>query len=78
MKSNETILNKMRINGETLPQTILNKMRINGETLPQVAIVNFFKILTKKNTFMVVSIEESKDIKKMSNDKMQGIVLVHE
>nr|GEV73397.1 putative RNA-directed DNA polymerase [Tanacetum cinerariifolium] len=74
MKSNETIPEYF---GKVL--TISNQMRSNGETMTDVKIVEkILRILTKKYMFVVVSIEESKDIEQMSIEELQSTLLVHE
>ncbi|KAK1433672.1 hypothetical protein QVD17_10587 [Tagetes erecta] len=70
---------------ETIPEyfgrvlTVANQMRSNGETMPDVKIVEkILRTLTEKYLFVVVSIEESKDIEKMSIDELQSTLIVHE
>ncbi|KAL4554860.1 hypothetical protein LXL04_037467 [Taraxacum kok-saghyz] len=53
--------------------SVSNKMRCNGEAMPDSKIVE--KILF---TYVVVSIEESKDTTKMSIDELQSSLMVHE
>lgn len=56
--------------------TIANKMRVNGEKMTDVTIVE--KILEYKFNYVVVSIEESKDIDALTIDELQGSLIVHE
>ena len=52
---------------------ISDKMRSNGEVMLDKKIVeNIMHTLTKKFTYVVVSIEESKDTDNMSIDELQS------
>ena len=54
-------------------------MRSNGETMTDVKIVEkILRTLTEKYMFVVVSIEESKDIELMSIEELQSTLIVHE
>lgn len=64
-------------NGETIPEyfgrvlTLSNQMRSNGESMPDVKIVEkILRTLSEKYTYVVVSIEESKDIETMSIEEL--------
>eukprot|EP00257_Ricinus_communis_P017180 XP_015575560.1 uncharacterized protein LOC107261372 [Ricinus communis] len=59
--------------------TIFNKMRSNGEDMHDSKIVEkILRTLTEKFTYVMVSIEESKDIDSMSIDELQSSLVVHE
>jgi len=59
--------------------TVSNKMRSNGENMPNKKIVEkILCTLTEKFTYIVVSIEESKDTDNMSIDELQSSLVVHE
>lgn len=59
--------------------TIANKMRSNGEQMRDVTIVEkILRTLTEKFNYVVVSIEESKDIDNITIDELQSSLLVHE
>ncbi|KAJ0532224.1 putative RNA-directed DNA polymerase [Helianthus annuus] len=59
--------------------TIANQMRSNGEVMPDVKIVEkILRTLTEKYIFVVVSIEESRDVEKMTIDELHSTLLVHE
>ncbi|KAI3768676.1 hypothetical protein L2E82_19506 [Cichorium intybus] len=74
MKANETIPEYF---GRVL--TISNQMRSNGESMADVKIVEkILRTLTERYTYVVVSIEESKDIEKMSIEELQSTLIVHE
>lgn len=74
MKTSETI---PKYFGRVL--TISNQMRSNGETMTDVKIVEkILRTLTEKYMFVVVSIEESKDIQLMSIEELQSTLIVHE
>nr|GEV17080.1 putative RNA-directed DNA polymerase [Tanacetum cinerariifolium] len=74
MKGNETIPEYF---GRVL--CISNQMRSNGETMTDVKIVEkILRTLTEKYMYVVVSIEESKDIDKMSIEELQSTLIVHE
>ena len=56
-----------------------NKMRSNGEDMSDSKIVEkILRTLTDKFTSVVVSIEESKDTRKMTIDELQSSLSVHE
>lgn len=58
---------------------IANKMWSNREVLPDSKIVEkILRTLTERFTYMVVSIEESKDTDNMSIDELQSSLVVHE
>nr|KYP66582.1 Retrovirus-related Pol polyprotein from transposon TNT 1-94 [Cajanus cajan] len=71
--------------GETITEyftrvmAIANKMRSNGENMKEVTIVEkILRTLTEKFNYVVVSIEESKDIDTLSVDELQSSLVVHE
>ena len=54
-------------------------MRSNGEPMTDVKIVEkILRTLTEKYMYVVVYIEESKDIDKMSIEELQSTLIVHE
>ncbi|XP_012084119.1 uncharacterized protein LOC105643278 [Jatropha curcas] len=58
---------------------VANKMRSNGEEMPDKKIVEkILRTLTEKFTYVVVSIEESKDTNTMSIDELQSLLVVRE
>lgn len=58
---------------------ISNKMRSNGEDMQDSKIVEkILRTLTDKFTYVVVSIEESKDTSSMTIDELQSSLSVHE
>ncbi|GJW21496.1 putative RNA-directed DNA polymerase [Tanacetum coccineum] len=72
-------------NGESIPDyfgrvlTISNQIRSNGESITDVKIVEkILRTLTEKYMYVVVSIEESRDIEKMSIEELQSTLVVHE
>ncbi|KAJ0880785.1 putative RNA-directed DNA polymerase [Helianthus annuus] len=74
MKTNETIPEYF---GRVL--TVSNQMRSNGESMPDVKIVEkILRTLTEKYTYVVVSIEESKNVEEMSIEELQSTLVVHE
>ncbi|KAD4889104.1 hypothetical protein E3N88_21177 [Mikania micrantha] len=74
MKTNETIPEYF---GRVL--MVANQMRSNGEIMTDLKIVEkILRTLTEKYMYVVVSIEESKDIERMSIDELQSTLLVHE
>ena len=74
MKMDETIDDYFR-----RVMVVSNKMRSNGEAMPDSKIVEkILRTLTDKFTYVVVSIEESKDTRDMSIDKLQSSLSVHE
>lgn len=63
----------------TRVMSISNKMRSNGEDMPDSKIVEkILRTLTDKFTYVVVSIEESKDTSIMTIDELQSSLSVHE
>ena len=59
--------------------TIADKMRSNGEQMKEVTIVEkILRTLTEKFNYIVVSIEESKDIDLLTIDELQSSLIVHE
>ncbi|GJV88202.1 hypothetical protein Tco_1532140 [Tanacetum coccineum] len=58
---------------------VSNKMRSNGEEMPDSKIVKkILRTLTERFTYVVVSIEESKDTESMTIDELQSSLSVHE
>ncbi|XP_020267042.1 uncharacterized protein LOC109842597 [Asparagus officinalis] len=58
---------------------VANKMRSNGEEMPDSKVVEkVLRTLTERFTYVVVSIEESKDTGSMSIDELQSSLVVHE
>ena len=58
---------------------VFNKMRSNEEDMSDSKIVEkILRTLTKKFTYVVVSIEKSKDIGKMTIDELQSSLSLHE
>jgi len=71
--------------GETITEyfarimNVATKMRSNGEDMKEVTIVEkILRTLTEKFNYVVVSIEESKDIDKLTIDELQSSLVVHE
>jgi len=59
--------------------TVANKMRSNGEDMPDSKIVEkILRTFTTRFTYIVVSIEESQDTEAMSIDELQSSLVVHE
>jgi len=59
--------------------SVSNKMRSNGEDMTDSKIVEkILRTLTDKFTYVVVSIEESKDTERMTIDELQSSLSVHE
>jgi len=59
--------------------SVSNKMRSNGEEMSDSKIVEkILRTLTDKFTYVVVSIEESKDTERMTIDELQSSLSVHE
>lgn len=74
MKNDETITEYF-----ARVMAISNKMRSNGEDMLDSRIVEkILRTLTERFTYVVVSIEESKDIDNMSIDELQSSLVVHE
>lgn len=58
---------------------VANKMRSNGENMPDSKVVEkILRTLTERFTYVVVSIEESKDTTTMSINELQSSLVVHE
>ncbi|GAA0178508.1 hypothetical protein LIER_42171 [Lithospermum erythrorhizon] len=58
---------------------VWNKLISNGEQMSEVKIVEtILRTLTDRFTYVVVSIEESKDIENISVDELQSILNLHE
>jgi RNase H-fold protein (predicted Holliday junction resolvase) len=58
---------------------VANKMRSNGEVMSDSKVVQkILRTLTEKFTYVVVSIEESKDTEEMTVDELQSTLVVHE
>lgn len=71
--------------GETITEyfsrvmVVANKMRSNGEVMLDGQIVQkVLRTLTDKFTYVVISIEESKDTGTMSVDELQSSLVIHE
>lgn len=58
---------------------ITNQMRSNGEVMDNTKVVEkILRTLNEKFTYVVVSIEESKDIESITLDELQSSLGVHE
>lgn len=58
---------------------VVNNMSNNGEVMKESQIVEkILRTLTEKFNYIVVSIEESKDIGNLSVDELQSSLVVHE
>jgi len=58
---------------------VANKMRSNGHVMPDSKVVEkIFLTLIARFTYVVASIEESKDTKAMSIDELKISLVVHE
>lgn len=58
---------------------ITNKMRSNGEEMPESKVVEkVLKTLTERFTYVVISIEESKNTESISIDELQSSLVIHE
>nr|DAD23241.1 TPA_asm: hypothetical protein HUJ06_024704 [Nelumbo nucifera] len=58
---------------------IVNKMRIHGDKIEDVAVVEkILRLMAPKFSYVVCSIEESKDLDEVSIDELQSSLLVHE
>ena len=71
--------------GETITEyfsrvmAVANKMRSNGEEMPDSKVVQkILRTLTDRFTYVVVSIEESKDTESLSIDELQSSLVIHE
>ncbi|GMJ02453.1 hypothetical protein HRI_003914500 [Hibiscus trionum] len=74
MKTSETIIEYF-----ARVMSTSNKMRSNGEQMKDVTIVEkILRMLTEKFNYVVVSIEESKDIDALTIDGLQSSLIVHE
>ena len=74
MRKDETITEYF-----TRVMQVANKNRSNREEMPEKKMVEkIMCTLTDKFTYVVVSIEESKDIDTMSIDELQSSLVVHE
>ncbi|TXG65249.1 hypothetical protein EZV62_006524 [Acer yangbiense] len=59
--------------------SVANKMRVHGEQMRDVTIVEkILRSLSDKFNYIVCSIEESKDIDRLSIDELQSSLVVHE
>jgi RNase H-fold protein (predicted Holliday junction resolvase) len=59
--------------------SVANQMRSNGEIMPDTKVVEkVLRTLTERFTYVVVSIEESKDVSSMTVDELQSSLVVHE
>jgi len=75
----KSLLNALRREFEVLKMAVANKMRSNGETMPDSKVVEkILRTLTNRFTYVVVSIEESHDTETMSVDELQSTFVVHE
>ncbi|XP_076951596.1 uncharacterized protein LOC143625006 [Bidens hawaiensis] len=73
------------MNNETIPEyfgkvlSIANQMRSNGEVMENVKVVEkILRTLSEKYTYVVVSIEESKNVEEITIDELQSSLVVHE
>ncbi|XP_050909996.1 uncharacterized protein LOC127123860 [Lathyrus oleraceus] len=58
---------------------VSNKLRSNGEDMPDSKIMEkILRTLTERFTYVVVSIEESKDTDEISIDELQSSLVMHE
>lgn len=58
---------------------ITNQMRSNGEEMPDLKVVEkILRTLSEKFMYVVVSIEESKEIENITLEKLQSSLVVHE
>nr|XP_011468675.1 PREDICTED: uncharacterized protein LOC105352743 [Fragaria vesca subsp. vesca] len=58
---------------------ITNKMRSNGEEMPESKVVEkVLRTLTERFTYVVISIEESKNTESISIDELQSSLVIHE
>jgi hypothetical protein len=59
--------------------TIVNKMRVHGETMEQVTIIEkILRSMTFQFDYVVCSVEESNDLSQLTIDELQSSLLVHE
>lgn len=74
MKKGESIVEYF-----TRVMSVANQMRSNGEEMPDSKIIQkILRTLTERFTYVVVSIEESKDTSAMTVDELQSSLVVHE
>nr|GFC96374.1 retrovirus-related Pol polyprotein from transposon TNT 1-94 [Tanacetum cinerariifolium] len=74
MKEGETVTDYI-----SRVMAIVNNMGNNGEILKETQIVEkILRTLTEKFNYIVVSIEESKDITTLTIDELQSSLIVHE
>lgn len=58
---------------------VSNQIRSNGELIPDVKIFEkILRTLNDKYTYVVVSIEESKNVEEMSIEELHSTLVVHE
>ncbi|TXG61921.1 hypothetical protein EZV62_013284 [Acer yangbiense] len=73
MKSGEGVSNYF-----SRVMSVANKMRVHGEQIRDVTIVEkILRSLSDKFNYIVCSIEESKDIDRLSIDELQSLLVVH-
>ncbi|WKA06778.1 hypothetical protein VitviT2T_024662 [Vitis vinifera] len=59
--------------------TIVNKMKIHGESMKQVVIIEkILRSMTSRFDYVVCSVEESNDLDTLTIDELQSSLLVHE
>jgi len=59
--------------------TIMNKMKVHGETMEQVMInEKILRSMTSRFDYVVCSVEEFNDLSQLTIDELQSILLVHE
>ncbi|KAK7348465.1 hypothetical protein VNO80_23023 [Phaseolus coccineus] len=74
MKESETITEYF-----SRVMAMANKMRSNGEEMPDSKVVQkILRTLTDRFTYVVVSIEESKDTELLLIDELQSSLVIHE
>lgn len=63
----------------TMHQNVQEKMRTYGEQMQDVTVVEkILRSLSEKFNYIICSIEESKDIDKLSVDELESSLIVHE